>query len=43
MMLKSRIFSYWHRFQQQIQDLLEARWNGECTIGNVAHRLDTVR
>jgi ABC-type multidrug transport system fused ATPase/permease subunit len=29
--------------QQQIQDLLESRWKGKCTIISVAHRLDTVR
>src|SRR5208337_4230914 len=29
--------------QQQIQNLLEACWKGECTIVSVAHRLDTVR
>ena len=29
--------------QQQIQDLLESRWKGKCTIITVAHRLDTVR
>lgn len=29
--------------QQQIQDLLEGCWKGECTIVSVAHRLDTVR
>ncbi len=29
--------------QQQIQDLLETCWKGECTIVSVAHRLDTVR
>ena len=29
--------------QQQIQDLLEYKWKGKCTIISVAHRLDTVR
>lgn len=29
--------------QQQIQDVLEARWKGKSTIISVAHRLDTIR